>query len=113
VRISSTKAEYVAISNAVKEVNYVLVKKENNRAIIKSENALTDFFTWHMDTHHHFVQEFIEGGFIEIGLVSSAKNFLQRTLLRSCMKDTRKKFSVEITIPVDCHRIERVLEIIV
>jgi hypothetical protein len=35
---------------------------------------LTGYCTWHVDTRYHFVLEFIEGGFIQIEFVCSAKN---------------------------------------
>jgi hypothetical protein len=39
-----------------------------------SENALTGFFTQHVDTRYRFVREFIEDGFIKIEFVFSAEN---------------------------------------
>jgi hypothetical protein len=38
-----------------------------------SENALTGYCTWHVDTRYHFVQEFIADGFIKIEFVHSAE----------------------------------------
>jgi hypothetical protein len=89
VTLLSTEAEYVAISEAVKElkliyyflgdlhinVNLPIVEKTDNiGAIFMSENALTGFCTWHGDTRYHFVREFIEDGFIKIKFVRSAEN---------------------------------------
>jgi hypothetical protein len=71
--------EYVAISEAVKELKFIyyllsdlhikvhlpiVVKTDNIGAIFMSKNALTGFFIWHMDTRYHFIREFIEDGFI-------------------------------------------------
>jgi hypothetical protein len=39
-----------------------------------SENALTGFRTWQVDTRYDFVREFIEDGFIKIEFVRSADN---------------------------------------
>jgi hypothetical protein len=39
-----------------------------------SENVLTGFCTWHVDTRYHFVREFIEDGFINIEFVRSVEN---------------------------------------
>jgi hypothetical protein len=39
-----------------------------------SENALTGFRIWHVDTRYHFVREFIEDGFLKIKFVRSVEN---------------------------------------
>jgi hypothetical protein len=39
-----------------------------------SKNASTGFRNWHVDTRYHFVQEFIEDGFIKIEFVCSVEN---------------------------------------
>jgi hypothetical protein len=84
VNLLSTEAEYVAISKSVEEVKFVyyflcnlqiklklsiMVRMDNIGAISMSENALTGFHTWHVDTRYHFVQEFIEDDFIKIEVV--------------------------------------------
>jgi hypothetical protein len=42
--------------------------------VVKTENALTDFCTWHVDTRNKIVREFIEDGFIKIEFNRSAEN---------------------------------------
>ena len=89
VTLSSTEAEYVAISEAVKEVKFVyyllcdfhikvklpiVVKTDNIGAIFMSENASTGVRTRHVDTRYHFVREFFEDGFIRIEFVRSVEN---------------------------------------
>jgi hypothetical protein len=89
VTLSSTEAEYVAISEAVKELKFIyyllcdlhikvnlpiLVKTDNIAAIFMSENASTGFCTRHVDTRYHFVREFIEDGYTKSEFVRSAKN---------------------------------------
>jgi hypothetical protein len=89
VTLLSTEAEYVAISEAVKELKFIfyllsdlhikvnlpiVVKTDNIGAIFMSENALTSFCTWYVDTRYHFVREFIEDGFIKIKFVHSVEN---------------------------------------
>jgi hypothetical protein len=89
VTLSSTEAEYVAISEAIKEVKFVyyllsdlhikvklpiVVKTDNIGAIFMSENASTGFRTRHVDTRYHFVREFIEDGFIKFEFVRSVEN---------------------------------------
>jgi hypothetical protein len=87
VTLSSTDAEYVTISEAIKELKFIyhllsdlhikvnlpiVVKTDNIGAIFMSENASTSFCTWHVDTHYQFVREFIEDGFIK-----NTKKFLE------------------------------------
>jgi hypothetical protein len=89
VTLLSTEVEYVAISEAVKELKFIyyllshlhikvnlpiVVKTDNIGAIFMSENASTGFLTWHVDTRYHFVRELIEDGFIKIDFVRSARN---------------------------------------
>jgi hypothetical protein len=84
VTLSRTEAEYVAISEAVKELKFIyyllsdlhikvnlpiVVKTDNIIAIFMSENASTDFRTRQVDTRYRFVREFIEDGFIKIKFV--------------------------------------------
>jgi hypothetical protein len=90
VTLSSTEAEYVTISEAVKELKFIyyllcdlhikvnlpiVVKTDNIVAICMSENSLTGFRTWYVDTRYHFVREFIKDGFIKIKFVRSVKNY--------------------------------------
>jgi hypothetical protein len=89
VTLLSTEPEYVAISEAVKELKFIyyllcdlhikvnlpmMLKTDNIGAIFMSENALTSFRTWHVDTRYHFVREFIEDDFIKIEFFHSAGN---------------------------------------
>jgi hypothetical protein len=128
--LSSTEAEYVAIFEAVKELKFIyyllsdlhikvnlpiVMKTDNIGAIFMSENASTGFRTRHVDTSYHFVREFIEDGFTKIKFVQLKMTliYLQRTLIRSCMRNTRRNFwkIVEFTVPVDRYRIGSMLEI--
>jgi hypothetical protein len=89
VTLLSTEAEYVAISEAVKELKFiyyllsdlhikvklpVVVKTDIIGAIFMSENASTGIRICHLDTRYRFVREFIEDGFIRIKFVGSAEN---------------------------------------
>jgi hypothetical protein len=89
VTLSGTEAEYVVISEANKELKFIyyllsdlhikvnlpiVVKADNIGAIFMSEIASTGFRTRHVDTRYHFVQEFIEDGFIKIEFVLSVEN---------------------------------------
>jgi hypothetical protein len=127
----STEAEYVAISEAFKQVKFVyyllcdlhikvnlpiVVRTNNIGAIIMSENALTGFCTWHMETRYHIIREFIEDGFLRTSLSVQTKMiviYLPKTLVRSYMKDIQRNFwkTAEIAVPFDRYRIGRVLKI--
>jgi hypothetical protein len=89
VNLSKTEAEYVAISEAVKELKFIyyllsdlhikinlpiVVKADNIGAIFMSENASTGFRTRQVDTRYHFIREFINDDFIKIEFVCSVEN---------------------------------------
>jgi hypothetical protein len=70
MNLLSTETEYVAISEAVKEVKFayyllcnlhikvnlpIMVRTDKIGAIFMLENASTCFHKWYVDTHYHFV----------------------------------------------------------
>jgi hypothetical protein len=77
VTLSSSEAEYVEISEAVKEIKFmyfllrdigvdvelpILVKTDNIGALFMAQNASTGLRTLHVDTRYHFISEsFVEG----------------------------------------------------
>ena len=90
VALSSSEAEFVAASEAVKEIIFVLqvlesmgitvktpvvVRVDNMGAIFMSENSSSGTRTRHIDTRWHFVRELVEGKVVEIIFVKSADNF--------------------------------------
>jgi hypothetical protein len=89
VTLSSAEAEFVALSEAAKEIKFVvmilesmgiivelpiIVRVDNVGAIFMSENASTSSRTRHVDIRYHFVREFVEEGFIRIVFVRSEAN---------------------------------------
>ncbi len=89
VTLSSSKAEYVALSEAAKEVKIVaqimmsmgipvkfpiIVRVDNVGAIFMSKNITTSQKTKHVDIPYHFVHEFMEDGFIKIIFVQTKEN---------------------------------------
>ena len=89
VSLSSTEAEYVAISEVATEILFVAgvlkfleveVKKpievfvDNIGAIYLSKSAATGSRTKHVDTRYHFVREYIEKGELQIVFVQSKNN---------------------------------------
>jgi hypothetical protein len=86
VTLSSTEGEYVAISEAVKEVKFIyyllcdisigvelpiIVKTDNVGAMFMEKNSVR---TRHIDTQYHFVRENIDDGIIKIEFIKSVEN---------------------------------------
>ena len=89
VSLSSSEAEYYAISEAAKDIKFVvqilnsiginvnmpiIVHVDNVGAIFMSENVTATQRTKHIDVRYHYVREFIEEGFIKIIFVKSEDN---------------------------------------
>jgi hypothetical protein len=89
VTLSSTEAEYVAISEVAQEILFILgildsmnikvehriiVNVDNIGAIYLAQNATTGNRTKHIDTRYHFVREYIEQGIMKVIFVRSAEN---------------------------------------
>ena len=89
VTLSSAEAEFVALSEAAKEIKFVvqvmetigikakipiIVRVDNVGAIFMSENVSTSSRTRHVDIRYHYVREFVEDGFIKITFVKSEEN---------------------------------------
>ena len=90
VSLSSTEAEWYALSEAVKEILFVamvlldmgisvktpiVVKVDNMGAIFMTENASSGARTRHVDTRWHFVRELSEDKFITVVFVPTAENW--------------------------------------
>lgn len=107
VSLSSTEAEYMAISEVTMEILYIVgilkflgiplqypieVKVDNIGAVYLSKNATTGNRTKHIDTRYHFVREYIEDGIVKVIFVRSeendadifTKNLNQETFKRHC-----------------------------
>jgi len=89
VALSSSEAELIALSEAVKEVKFIaqllesmgmkvklpiVCRVDNTGAIFIAENATTSSRTKHIDTRYHFVRELTEEGFIKILFVKTKEN---------------------------------------
>ena len=89
VSLSSTEAEYMAISEVAMEILYIegilkfldqklkypiIVHVDNIGAVYLSKNATTGNRTKHIDTRYHFVREYIEDGIVKVVFVRSEKN---------------------------------------
>jgi len=91
VTLSSCEAEFVALSEAAKEIKFivqvllsigipvklpVIVRIDNVGAIFLAENVTTSQQAKHIDIWYHFVREFVEDGFIKIIFVQMADNMV-------------------------------------
>jgi Reverse transcriptase (RNA-dependent DNA polymerase) len=89
VALSSSEAEYYAISEAAKEIKFVyqildslgikvtlpiIVNVDNVGAIFMTENVTATTRTRHVDARYHYVREFVSEGFLKIIFVKSADN---------------------------------------
>jgi hypothetical protein len=86
VTLSSSEAEYVEMSEAVKEIKFIYyllreigievnlpitVKTDNVGAMFMAQNASSGVRTRHIDTRYHDVRENLEEGIINIEFVKS------------------------------------------
>ena len=89
VTLSSTEAEYVAISEVVTEIIFVRnllkflevkvdepvqINVDNIGAIYMAGNACSGSRTKHVDTRFHYVRELIEQGVVQVNFVKSENN---------------------------------------
>ena len=89
VTLSSTEAEYVALSEAAKEIKFlyqvleslgvkvtlpIIVNVDNVGAIFMAENVSATKRSRHVDARYHFVREYQFDGFIKIVFVSTKDN---------------------------------------
>jgi hypothetical protein len=89
VTLSSTEAEYVAVSEVCREILFIaqvmeflgmtvqkpiVVRVDNIGAIYLANNQTTSQRTKHVDVRYHFVREYIEEGIVEIVFVRSKDN---------------------------------------
>ena len=89
VTLSSTEAEFVALSEAAKEIKFIyqvlqsmgievelpiVVRVDNVGAIFTSNNVAISQRSKHIDVRYHFVREFIQDGFLRIIFVKTEDN---------------------------------------
>ena len=89
VTLSSSEAEYVSLSEAAKEVKFivqviesmgievekpVVIRVDNIGAIFMANNVTTSNRTKHVDVRYRYVNEFVEDGFVKIVFVRSEEN---------------------------------------
>ena len=89
VTISSTKAEYIALSDLITELKYlyqvleimeediqlqIIVHVDNASAIFLAQNWVAGQHTKHIDIQYHFVWEYYEDGMVKIIFVAGTQN---------------------------------------
>jgi hypothetical protein len=89
VTLSSSEAEYVAISEAVKETTFlyfllkdigiemtlpIVVKTDNIGALFMSQNSSTGVRSRHVDNRYHFFRENVDDGIVKVEFVKSSEN---------------------------------------
>jgi ketol-acid reductoisomerase len=106
VTLSSSEAEYVAISEAVKEIKFIYyllreigievnlpitVKTDNVGAMFMTQNASSGVRTRHIDTRYQYVRENLEEGIINIEFVKSIENDSDIFTKNVSQRQTRNK----------------------
>lgn len=103
VALSSTEAEYMALSEAAKQATYLIrllsafgipdvtikIFCDNNGAIKLAENPVFHARSKHIDIRHHFVREVLNQGAISVAHISTtdmASDFLTKALPASKFK---------------------------
>ena len=89
VTLSSSEAEYVSLSEAAKEVKFivqliesmgidvekpVVIRVDNIGAIFMANNVTTSPRTKHIDVRYRYVTEFIDNGLVTIKFVKTEEN---------------------------------------
>lgn len=111
VALSSTEAEYMALSEASKEaiylrnllfeltgkLNCILLYNDNQSAQKLAENPIYHKWSKHIDVRHHFVREAVSNKFIKISYLPTAEqpaDLLTKSLNYVKHNDFRKKLGM-------------------
>jgi hypothetical protein len=109
VTLSSTEAEYVALSEVTCEILFIrqilefmgteieypiVINVDNQGAVFMANNRTTSQRTRHVDTRHHFVREYIEDGVVKVIYCNTndndadpyTKNVNEQTFLKNVEK---------------------------
>ena len=110
VTLSSTEAEWIALSEAVKEVMFVVqlldsmrikyhlpvtVRVDNIGAIFMSKNINTSSRTKHVDVRTKCVNKFCENGIVKIMFISTSENVLD-IMSKNLSVDLNTKHSAKL-----------------
>jgi hypothetical protein len=115
VTLSSTEAEYFALSEVAKEVIFVkqlvasmgitiafpiIIKVDNVGAIYLANNHTTSQRTKHIDIRQHFVREYIEDGILKVVFVKSEDNDAD-IFTKNTTEELFNKHSEKLVEPVE------------
>ena len=106
VALSSTEAEYVALSTVATEVQYVrmmleeiigtvprsTIHEDNTKAVFMVENSQIGERTKHIDTRHHYVKQQVENGTVEVIYINTLENPAD-IMTKNVREVLHKKFS--------------------
>ena len=110
VMLSSSEAEWVSLSEAVKEIMFVLhllefmeikvqypvtVRVDNVGTIFMSTNLTTMGRTKHVDVRTKYVRDYVEDGVLKLIFVKSEDNESD-IMTKNCPSDLHKKHSSKI-----------------
>ena len=113
ISLSSSKVQYIALSEAVKEVMLVvqllgsmkivikypvMVRVDNVGAIFMASNVITTCHTKHVDIRYKYVNEYVEANVVKIVFVKSAdndSNILTKDLSAELHEKHSKKVMIE------------------
>ena len=111
VTLSATEAEYVACSEVVKELLFIVyllrhmkievelpirVNVDNIGAIFLAENQNSSDRTKHVDIRYHFIRQYIKDGTIMIEFVCSSEND-SNIFTKNVTRDTFSRHSEKLT----------------
>ena len=112
VFLSSSEAEYIALSQAVKEVMFmvqllgsmqivveypVMVRVDNVGAIFMASNITNISCSKHVDIRYKYVNEYVKDGVVKIVFVKSADND-SNILTKNLSADLHEKHSKKMVI---------------
>ena len=115
VALSSTEAEYVALSTVATEVQYVrmmleeiigtvprsTIHEDNTGAIFMVKNSQIGERTKHIDTRHHYVKQQVENGTVEVVYINTLENPAD-IMTKNVKEVLHKKFSPRIFEGILC-----------
>jgi hypothetical protein len=115
VALSSTEAEYVALSSAATEVQYIWmileemvgaigmskIHEDNTGAIFMVKNSQIGERTKHIDTRHHYVKQQVEKGMVEVVYINTLDNPAD-VMTKNVKEAIQKKLSPRIFEGILC-----------
>jgi len=120
VALSSTEAEYMALSETIKEILYfrslmnelgyeqhgpTRIYEDNNGALKLAKNSVFHDRSKHIDIKHHFIREALENAHIDVRRVSSKKNHAD--IFTKSLGTTMHKQACSLLARCEAHDLKR------